>query len=66
MTPEGFRLGKINENLKTRKDSLFFSRDVKYRLAGNSIAVNVLKYIFDQIIDIYEILGMDCENESVG
>lgn len=46
----------LNNNFKSRSNSLFFSRDRLYKFAGNSIVVNVLKAIFDQVIDLKEIL----------
>lgn len=42
----------LNVNLMKRKNSVFFSRDVLYKLAGNSIVVNVLEAIFKQVLDI--------------
>ncbi len=42
-------------NFKTRKNSNFFSRERLIKLAGNSIAVPVLEYIFKQIIEIRKI-----------
>lgn len=45
----------INHNYNVRNTSLFFSRDKIYKLAGNSIVVNMLEAIFNQIIDIIEL-----------
>ena len=36
----------------SKKNSLFFSRDKMYKLAGNSIVVNVLQQVFNSIIEI--------------
>lgn len=46
----------INNNHITRGNSQFFSRDVLYRLAGNSIVVNVLEAVFTQMFEIDELL----------
>ena len=46
----------VQNNFKSFKNSSFFSRDKLYKLAGNSIVVNVLEQVFDQIIDLNEIL----------
>ena len=46
----------INNNFTSRKDALFFSRDKLYRLAGNSIVVDMLKPIFNQMIELKELL----------
>ncbi len=46
----------VKNNFAARKNALFFSRDKMYKLAGNSIVVNMLEAIFDQAIDLYEIL----------
>ena len=43
-----------NNNFNSRKNSLFFSRDKMYKLAGNSIVVNMLEAIFEQVIDLNE------------
>lgn len=45
-----------NNNFNSRKNSLFFSRDKMYKLAGNSIVVNILEAIFEQALDLYDIL----------
>ena len=47
----------VENNFSSRSNSLFFSRDKLYKLAGNSIVVNMLEAVFDQIIDIVEILN---------
>lgn len=41
-----------NNNFESKKNTLFFSRDKLYKLAGNSIVVNILEAIFNQVIDI--------------
>lgn len=48
-----------NNNFYSRKNALFFSRDKIYKLAGNSIVVNMLEAIFDQALDIIELLKED-------
>lgn len=40
----------------SNKRSYFFSRDKLYKLAGNSIVVNVLEQIFNAIIDLDDII----------
>ena len=45
-----------NNNFNSRRNSLFFSRDKMYKLAGNSIVVNMLEAIFGQAMDLYDIL----------
>ena len=45
----------IKNNLASRKGSLFFSRDKMYKLAGNSMVVNVLEQIFDTIVSLDEL-----------
>ena len=48
---------KLNlNNFNSRKNSYFFSRDKMYKLAGNSIVVNMLEAIFEQAMDLYDIL----------
>ena len=42
----------IDNNFKARKCEMFFTRDKLYKMAGNSIVVNVLEEIFKQIIYI--------------
>lgn len=42
----------IDNNFKARKGEMFFTRDKLYKMAGNSIVVNVLEEIFKQIIYI--------------
>lgn len=42
----------ITNNFKSRKNALFFSRDRLYKLAGNSIVVNILEAIFEQVLEI--------------
>lgn len=46
----------INNNFFSRKNALFFSRDRLYKLAGNSIVVNMLEAIFEQALDIKELI----------
>lgn len=45
----------INNNFYSRKNALFFSRDKLYKLAGNSIVVNMLEEIFSQVADLKEL-----------
>jgi len=46
---------KLNSlNFPSRGNKLFLTRDKYYKITGNSIVVNVLKAIFDQINDIDE------------
>ena len=42
----------IDNNFQARKGKMFFTRDKLYKMAGNSIVVNVLEEIFKQIIYI--------------
>ena len=42
----------IDNNFQTRNGGMFFTRDKLYKMAGNSIVVNVLEEIFKQIIYI--------------
>lgn len=44
----------IDNNFCGRNNELFFTRDKLYKMAGNSIVVNVLEEIFKQIIYIQE------------
>lgn len=44
----------IDNNFEARKGEMFFTRDKLYKMAGNSIVVNVLEEIFKQIIYIQE------------
>lgn len=44
----------IDNNFGGRNNELFFTRDKLYKMAGNSIVVNVLEEIFKQIIYIQE------------
>ena len=46
----------IENNVYSRKNALFFSRDRIYKLAGNSIVVNMLEAIFDQVLDLSELI----------
>lgn len=46
-------------NFSSRKNALFFSRDKMYKLAGNSIVVNMLEAIFDQAMDINELINKE-------
>ena len=43
-------------NFNSRKKSLFFSRDKMYKLAGNSIVVNMLEAIFEQALELNDLL----------
>ncbi len=54
----------IENNLHSRKNALFFSRDTLYKLAGNSIVVNILENVFNQVIDIDYILN-DSERKNI-
>lgn len=47
----------VNNNFASRSNSLFFSRDKLYKLAGNSIVVNILEAVFDQVINLHEQLN---------
>lgn len=42
----------VNNNFASRKNALFFSRDKLYKLAGNSIVVNMLEAIFRQVVEL--------------
>ncbi len=42
----------LDNNFEAKKGEMFFTRDKLYKMAGNSIVVNVLEEIFRQIIDI--------------
>ncbi|MGM9880998.1 MAG: DNA (cytosine-5-)-methyltransferase [Bacilli bacterium] len=44
-------------NFYSRKNALFFSRDKMYKLAGNSIVVNMLEAIFNQAYDLHLLMG---------
>lgn len=44
----------IDNNFCVRNNELFFTRDKLYKMAGNSIVVNVLEEIFKQIIYIQD------------
>ena len=47
----------VDNNLFSRQNALFFSRDRLYKLAGNSIVVNMLEAIFEQAIDINDLIN---------
>lgn len=47
----------ISNDFSVRKNSVFFNQAVLYKLAGNSIVVNVLERVFEQIIDIHNLLS---------
>jgi DNA (cytosine-5)-methyltransferase 1 len=49
----------LKYNFITHNSSLFFSRDYLYKLAGNSIVVNVLEGVFDQILSLLTINPRD-------
>ncbi len=51
------RLQRLNFIVPSRKRN-YLTRDMYYRLLGNSIVVNVLKEIFNQIDDISKLLGV--------
>lgn len=51
----------VNNNRITKGGSLFFSRDRLYKMAGNSIVVNILKQVFTQIIELNELLASPFE-----
>ena len=56
----------IRNNHITRGNSLFFSRDILYKLAGNSIVVNILEQVFTQMIFIDKnIINKSVEAEKV-
>lgn len=44
------------QNFEYKPNRTFFTRDILYKLAGNSIVVNVLEQIFEQVFDIDKIL----------
>lgn len=46
----------IDNNINTRGKSMFFSRDILNKLAGNSIVVDVLEHVFNQMLEIRELL----------
>lgn len=46
----------LQSKLKSRSNSFFFSSSILYKLAGNSIVVNVLESVFNQIIDLNELI----------
>lgn len=52
----------INNNFFSRKNALFFSRDRLYKLAGNSIVVNMLEAIFEQATEIKELFDEKEQN----
>lgn len=47
----------IDNNFNSRQNALFFSRDRLYKLAGNSIVVNMLEAIFEQAIEINQLIN---------
>lgn len=49
----------IDNNFKSRKDEMFFTRDKLYKMAGNSIVVKVLEEIFKQVIYIEKYILQD-------
>lgn len=56
----------LNNNYKTRGESKFFSRDVLYKLAGNSIVVDVLEQVFIQMRYIENnIMNLFIDNNKV-
>ena len=52
----------ITNNFESRKNALFFSRDRLYKLAGNSIVVNMLEAIFEQAFEIKTLLTKQIES----
>lgn len=46
----------IDNDIFLRSNVRLFSNTILYKLAGNSIVINVLEAIFDQIIDIFNLL----------
>ena len=52
----------INNNFFSRKNALFFSGDRLYKLAGNSIVVNMLEAIFEQATEIKELFDEEEQN----
>lgn len=52
----------IANNFESRKNALFFSRDRLYKLAGNSIVVNMLEAIFEQAFEIKTLLTKQIES----
>ena len=46
----------LDNNFKIKKNSMLFTRDNLIKMAGNSIAVNVLSAIFHQIVHLDEML----------
>ena len=44
----------INNNVRLKKDLCAFPRDRIIRMAGNSIAVNVLEQVFKQMMEIHD------------
>ena len=52
----------IKNNFYSRKNALFFSRDRLYKLAGNSIVVNMLEAIFEQATEIKELFDEKEQN----
>ena len=67
---KNFEVLKHN-NFHSRKESMFFSRDKLYKLAGNSIVVNMLEAIFNQVLDIDDLIKntnnkrLNFENKSI-
>lgn len=48
----------------SKKKSLFFARDKMYKLAGNSIVVNVLEQIFNSIVDLDNLFSKKSKTKS--
>ena len=46
----------LQNNVELKQGTFAFTRDRVIRMAGNSIAVNVLEYVFRQFLDLNEIL----------
>jgi DNA (cytosine-5)-methyltransferase 1 len=46
----------MNNNMRVNRNHEFFYRDKMYKLAGNSIVVNMLEAVFSQVLDLYNII----------
>jgi DNA (cytosine-5)-methyltransferase 1 len=47
----------VNVQISTRKNYKLFNRDNLYKLTGNSIVVNMLDHVFEQIIEVDKIIN---------
>lgn len=45
-----------SSNLLNVRNGSFFARDINYKLAGNSIVVNILEQVFSQIVELNKII----------